>query len=188
MSIVCSASQLSPIFPNKLSLASARGCNLDACASLPRALTLSKRLSNRLRAGRCFLMAGAALHGRWCGRCFAANAMANASGLWAWRVLALAWRMLALAWQVPWQALCSKRHGKRQWFVGMACAGACMAGGVAGALWQTPWQTPAVWPGDRCLLLLWQVPKHLPKRVHTPARKRLICPSVCPSARESVVS
>ena len=24
--------------------------------------------------------------------------MANASGLWAWRVLALAWRVLALAW------------------------------------------------------------------------------------------
>ena len=30
-------------------------------------------------------------------------------------------------WQVVWQVLCSKRHGKRQWFVGMACAGACMA-------------------------------------------------------------
>ena len=70
---------------------------------------LSKRLSKRLRAGRCFLMVGAALHGRWCARCFAAHAMANASGLWAWRVLAPAWRVLALAWQVPapsWQVLC----------------------------------------------------------------------------------
>ena len=33
--------------------------------------------------------------------------MANASGLWAWRVLALAWRVLALAWQVAWQVLCT---------------------------------------------------------------------------------
>ena len=63
----------------------------------------------------------------------------------------------------------------------MACAGAamagacaCMAGGVAGALQQTPWQTPVAWPDGRCLLLLWQVPKHLPKRVHTPAIKRLL--------------
>ena len=52
-------------------------------------------------------MAGATLYGRWYGRCFAANAMANASGLWAWRVLALAWQVLALAWQVlcTWQEL-----------------------------------------------------------------------------------
>ena len=35
------------------------------------------------------------------------------------------------SWLVVWQVLCSKRHGKRQWFVGMACAGACMAGAVA---------------------------------------------------------
>ena len=55
----------------------------------------------------------------------------------------------------------------------MACAYACMAGGMAGALQQTPWQTPAVWPDGRCLLLPWQVPKRLPKRVHTPAHKRL---------------
>ena len=45
----------------------------------------------------------------------------------AWRVLALAWRVLALAWQALWRVLCSKRHGTRQRFVGMACAGACMA-------------------------------------------------------------
>jgi len=36
--------------------------------------------------------------------------MAHASGLWAWRVLALAWRVLALAWRVlalAWQVLCT---------------------------------------------------------------------------------
>ena len=35
--------------------------------------------------------------------------MANASGLWAWRVLALAWQVLLPPWQVllpPWQMLC----------------------------------------------------------------------------------
>ena len=52
-------------------------------------------------------MAGAALHGRSYGRCFAANA----SGLWAWRVLALAWRVLALAWQVRWQELVGRPRG-----------------------------------------------------------------------------
>ena len=41
------------------------------------------------------------------------------------------WQVPAPAWQVVWQVLCSKRHGKRQWFVGMACAGACMAGADA---------------------------------------------------------
>ena len=51
----------------------------------------------------------------------------------------------------------------------MACAGACMAGAMAGALQQTPWHTPA-WSDGRCPLLLWQVPK----RVHTPAIKRLL--------------
>ena len=64
-------------------------------------------------------MAGAALRGRWCGRCSqaTANAMANASGLWAWRVLALAWRVLALAWQVlctwqvRWQELVRRPRG-----------------------------------------------------------------------------
>ena len=65
----------------------------------------------------CFLIADAALHGRWYGRCFAANAMANASGLWAWRVLALAWRVLSLAWQVlfvwqvRWQELVGRPGG-----------------------------------------------------------------------------
>ena len=49
-----------------------------------------------------------------------------------------------------------------------------MIGGVAGALQQTPWQTPVVWPNGRCLLLPWQVPKRFTKRVHTPARKRLL--------------
>ena len=36
--------------------------------------------------------------------------MAHATGLWAWRVLALAWRVLALAWRVlalAWQVLCT---------------------------------------------------------------------------------
>ena len=88
---------------------------------------LGKRLGKRLVAGVCFLVACAALHGRHCGVCSAANAMAHASGLWAWRVLALAWQVPALAWQVPWQVLCSKRHGTRHWLVAMACAGACMA-------------------------------------------------------------
>ena len=46
-------------------------------------------------------------------------------------------------------------------------------GGMAGALQQTPWQTPTVWPDGKCLLLPWQVPKRLPKRLHTPAHKRL---------------
>ena len=55
--------------------------------------------------------------GAWCGRCSATNAMANASGLWAWRVLALAWRVLALAWQVlctwqvRWQELVRRPRG-----------------------------------------------------------------------------
>ena len=42
-----------------------------------------------------------------------------------WRVL-FDGRCCAL-WQALWQVLCSKRHSIRQWFVGMACAGACMA-------------------------------------------------------------
>jgi hypothetical protein len=43
--------------------------------------------------------------------------MAHATGLWPWRVLALAWRVLALAWRVlalawrvlalAWQVLCT---------------------------------------------------------------------------------
>ena len=121
---------------------------------------LGTRLGTRLIAGVCFLVACAALHGRHCGVCPAAHAMAraHASGLWAWRVLALAWQVPALAWQVPWQVLCSTRHGTRHWLVGMACAGACMA--CAGACmacagacmacagacmacasgWQVPWQ------------------------------------------------
>ena len=79
--------------------------------------------------GVCWRLHGVCwrLHGRHCGVCFAAHAMAHASGLWAWRVLALAWQVPALAWQVPWQVLCSKRHGTRHWLVAMACAGACMA-------------------------------------------------------------
>ena len=62
-------------------------------------------------------MAGAALHGRWYDRCFAANAMANASGLWAWRVLALAWQVLLPPWQVlciwqeRWQELVGRLRG-----------------------------------------------------------------------------
>ena len=99
----------------------------------------------------------------------------------AWRVLALAWRVLALAWQALWRVLCSKRHGTRQRFVGMACAGACMAGAcacmagaMAGALQQTPWHTPMACGHGVCLLLPWRVPKRLPKRVYTPARKRLL--------------
>jgi hypothetical protein len=55
--------------------------------------------------GRCLR-----LHGRCHGRCFVANAMAHATGLWPWRVLALAWRVLALAWRVlvlAWQVLCT---------------------------------------------------------------------------------
>ena len=62
---------------------------------------LGKRLSKRLWAGRCFLVAGAALRGRHCGRCSAAHAVAHASGVWAWRVL-------ALAWQVRWQELVAR--------------------------------------------------------------------------------
>jgi hypothetical protein len=87
--------------------------------------------------GRCLR-----LHGRCHGRCFAAHAMAHATGSWPWRVL-------ALAWQALWRVLCSTRHGTRQRLVGMACAGACMAGAcaymagaMAGALQHTPWHTP----------------------------------------------
>ena len=69
--------------------------------------------------GRCLC-----LHGRCHGRCFVANAMAHATGLWAWRVLALAWRVLALAWQVlctwqvRWQELVrrSRGHAMREFF------------------------------------------------------------------------
>jgi len=53
---------------------------------------------------------------------------ARGSAAWhvpPWQVPALAWRVLALAWQALWRVLCSKR------FVGMACAGACMAGACA---------------------------------------------------------
>ena len=98
----------------------------------------------------------------------------------AWRVLALAWRVLALAWQALWRVLCSTRHGTRQRFVGMACAGACMAGAcacmagaMAGALQQTPWHTPLACGHGVCLLLPWRVPKRVPKRVYTPAHKRV---------------
>ena len=56
----------------------------------------------------------------------------------------------------------------------MACACAFMAGAMAGALQQTPWHTPVAWPDGVCLLLPWQVPKRLLKRVHTPAIKRLL--------------
>ena len=85
---------------------------------------LGKRLGKRLMAGVCFLMACAALCGRHCGVCSAANAMAHASGLWAWRVLALAWRVLALAWQVlstwqvRWQELVRRPrgHAMREFF------------------------------------------------------------------------
>ena len=98
----------------------------------------------------------------------------------AWRVPALAWRVLALAWQALWRVLCSTRHGTRQRFVGMACAGACMAGAcacmagaMAGALQQTPWHTPMACGHGVCLLLPWRVPKRVPKRVYTPATKRV---------------
>ena len=47
----------------------------------------------------------------------------------------------------------------------MACACACMAGAMAGALQQTPWHTPMAWPDGRWLLLPWQVPKRLLKRL-----------------------
>jgi hypothetical protein len=72
--------------------------------------------------GRCLR-----LHGRCHGRCFAAHAMAHATGLWPWRVLALAWRVLALAWRVlalAWQVPVGGRcHGRCQWVAG-AMAGA----------------------------------------------------------------
>ena len=57
---------------------------------------LGTRLGTRLIAGVCFLVACAALHGRHCGVCSAAHAMAHASGSWAWRVLALAWQVPVL--------------------------------------------------------------------------------------------
>ena len=53
--------------------------------ALPR--TLGQTLEQTLMGW--LLMAGAALRGRHCGRCSAAHAMSHASGLWAWRVLAL---------------------------------------------------------------------------------------------------
>ena len=41
--------------------------------------------------------------------------MANASELWAWRVLALAWRVLC-TWQVRWQELVGRAHAMREFF------------------------------------------------------------------------
>ena len=49
--------------------------------------------------------------------------MANASGLWAWRALALAWQVPALAWQV---GACACMAGA--FHMAGATAGACGAG------------------------------------------------------------
>ena len=110
--------------------------------------------------GVCWRLHGVCwrLHGRDCGVCFAANAMAHASGLWAWRVLALARRVLALAWQALWRVLCSKRHGTRQCLVAMACASGCH--GVC----------PSVCPSVCTRQLLSVCPS--------------VCPSVCGSERK----
>ena len=74
-----------------------------------------------------------------------------------WRVLAHPWQVPAPAWQVAWQVLCSKRHGKRQWFRPMAGAFCCHG------------RCPSICPRMCTRQLL------------------SVCSSFCPSARGSVL-